>query len=254
MTSLAANCSILAAKLDDGELRARIDRSSYATKHKLPSMSTVAAREELEATYVACRDYACNSIVNSLTTFDNLRDGEIYDLDCSKDHFFLLARVRTNWESKTIEETAEARKYLGFTVLTEQNLSHFPGRVLYGYWRGIDPAMIAHIYPCDSDTDGYETDPLKLSKFSEMLLDMGDLCESALKMKAYCQVTISSKMPNGSVLMPDAVIAIGEIGPDDRLAAKERGLPILLIHKTPNTVMEVYDAHERAELANPTLI
>ena len=251
--------SELAKRLSIDDLRQRIELSSYARKHK--NVVPITARKELEKAYVVCRDYACSSIVNSLMSFHDLKGGQIYHLDCNKDSFYVLARVRTNWESKTMEETAEARRYVGFTMLTEKNLSHFPGRVLYGYQKGIDPSMIAHIYPYDSDTDGYETDPLKLTKHPEMLLDAKDLASEALRLKAYCQVTIETKVAKrrdgvdkGAVLLPDVVVAIDKISSDDKLAAKERGLPIVLIHRGSKTIMEVFDAHERAELANPALI
>ena len=254
------NNSVLATRLNDDSLRYYIDNSSYAKKHELPNLAE-ATRKELEMTYVACRDYACNSLVDSLITFDDTKNGQVKELNCDKDHFFLLARVRTNWENRTIEETAEARRYIGFTILTEKNLSHFPGRVLYGYRSGVDASMIAHIYPCDSNTDCYETDPLKLTDTPEILLDAKDLCKEALQLKAYSQVTIETKatkqqkgIKKGTALTPDAVIAIDEISPDDKLAAKERRLPIVLIHKGQQTVMRVFDAHERAELANPALI
>ena len=252
--------SVLATRLNDDSLRYYIDNSSYAKKHKLPDLTEL-TREELEATYATCRDYACNSLVDNLITFGGAKSSEVKELNCDKDSFFLLARVRTNWESQTVEETAEKRKYMGFTILTEKNLSHFPGRVLYGYRSGVDKSMIAHIYPCDSNTDGYEADPLKLTNLPEILLDIEDLCKEALRLKAYSQVTIETKtakqqkgIKKGVALTPDAVIAIDEISPDDKLAAKERRLPIVLIHKGQQTVMRVFDAHERAELANPTLI
>ena len=252
--------SVLATRLNDDNLRYYIDNSSYAKKHKLPNLTEL-TRKELEMTYAACRDYACNSLIESLTTFDDAKNDQVKELDCNKDSFFLLARVRTNWESQTVEETAEERKYMGFTILTEKNLSHFPGRVLYGYRSGVDKSMIAHIYPCDSNTDGYETDPLKLTNLPEILLDIEDLCKEALRLKAYSQVTIETKttkqqkgIKKGTTLTPDAVIAIDEISPDDKLAAKERRLPIVLIHKGRQTIMRVFDAHERAELANPALI
>ena len=252
--------SVLATRLNDDSLRYYIDNSSYAKKHELPNLAE-ATRKELETAYVACRDYACNSLVDSLITFDDAKNGQVKELNCDKDHFFLLARVRTNWENRTIEETAEARRYMGFTILTEKNLSHFPGRVLYGYRSGVDASMIAHIYPCDSNTDRYETDPLKLTDTPEILLAAEDLRKEALRLKAYSQVTIETKtakqpkgIKKGTTLTPDAVIAIDEISPDDKLAAKERRLPIVLIHKGQQTVMRVFDAHERAELANPALI
>ena len=252
--------SVIASRLSDEDLRLRIQRSSYARKHILARATVLNSREKLEQAFVACRDYACNSIVDNIMSFNGIKKESIKHLYCNKDTFFLLARVRTNWESGTIEETANVRKYVGFTVLTEKNLSHFPGRVLYGYRKGIDASMIAHIYPCDSDTNGYETDPLKLTKYPELLLDIDDLCEEALRLKAYSQVTIETKIAKrhdgakeGSALMPDVVVAIDKISADDKLASKERNLPILLIHSEPDTVIRVFDAHDRAELANPAL-
>ena len=124
------------------ELMYSVIESSFVRKKNIALDRYYIGRPELEQLHKYCRCYACESIVGSLMSFKDARPGQIYHLYCDREHFYILARVRTNWEQKTIEETAEDRKFLSFTVLTENNLSHFPGRVLYGYYTGITPSMI----------------------------------------------------------------------------------------------------------------
>lgn len=244
----------------DDELEYLIKGSSYANKI-LEKIPTEMSRTELESLYKKCREYACKSIVDRLKSFKEMQAGKIYHLDCKTDSFFILARVRTNYEMSTIEETSQERAFLSFSILTEKNLSHFPGRVVYGYRTGVYPSMIGYIYHHDADTYAYAKTRLELSELPEELLDVEDLCAQALLEKTYSQVSVESKTKtyvgpiiNTAVLQPDVVIAIDTPTQDDLLAAAQRNLPILVLHRSPTTVMNIHDLFFTPDLSNPIYI
>lgn len=244
----------------DEELYYPLESSSYVRKEINGQIPPSMGRKELENLYINAREYACKSIVRGLKKFENMEAGKIYHIYCGSDHFYILARVRTNCEEKTIEETARKREFLSFSILTERNLSHFPGRVIYGY-QNISSSMIGYICHCDADTCAYAETRLELSEYPEELLDIEDLCAKALQEKTYCQISIKSKMIlcNGpkvgeKVLLPSVVIAIDTPTKDDFLAARLRRLPILVLHRGAETIMNVYDVFFTPELSNPTLI
>lgn len=223
------------------EMWRQTNDSSYCRKRLGKPLSATWKTERVYEEYRAARAYACSSIINSLYPLGGLTS-DITTLDCATDHFYLLARVRTNWEAPTIEQTADLRTFLGFSLLSERNLSHFPGRVLYGYYTDVTPDMIAHICPYDADTISYMHNRFEVSAQPEQLLDAEDLLLSACEHHTYSQLTIRSK--NGSrVLRPDCIIAIDEISSDDRLAREKYQLPILLIHRSPNTLYHVKDQY-----------
>ena len=243
----------------DEELRYSLETSSYIKKVFKKQVSSM-DRAELENLYKKARGYACESIANHLKTFEGMDTGKVYHLDCSNDCFYILARVRTNYERSTIEETARERDFLSFSILTEKNLSHFPGRVIYGYQR-ISPSMIGYICHRDADTFAYARTRLELSEFPEELLDIEDLCANALLEKTYCQVSIRSKITSyigpiiaTETLLPSIVIAIDSPSKDDLLAATQRKLPILVLHRSAETIMNVYDMFFTPELSSPKLI
>lgn len=246
-------------KMFDEELYYSLKTSSYAKKilkTQIPSMNRI----ELENLYGKAREYACESIASHLTTFDSMDSGGIYHLSCNNDRFYVLARVRTNYENDTLENTAKERAFLSFSILTEKNLSHFPGRVIYGYQK-ISPSMIGYICHHDADTFPYAETRLELSEATEELLDIEDLCAQALSEKTYCQVSIKTKKTSyagpirtAEVLLPSVVIAIDSPKKDDLLAAAQRKLPILVLHRSAKTIMHVYDMFFTPELSNPKLI
>lgn len=247
-------------RLFTDELVQLINTSSYAIKNGLNTASNRMDEDYLRELCFKCREYACESIVDNLTGFEGMEPGNVYHLYCDRDHFYILARVRTNWEEPTFEETAERRAFLSFTVLTEKNLSHFPGRTLYGYYDGVTADMIGYICSHDANTYPYADTRLELSEDVEELLDIEDLCKQSWLQKTYCQVSVASKTkanPEQSmksrVLLPGIVIAIDAPTERDYLAALERRLPILVLHRGADTIMRVYDTFPTLELSYPIL-
>lgn len=251
----------IASQLSISELIDLINNSSYIKKHKLPEAKKEDGREFLEQLYLKCRSDACNSIVDNLRDFTEFEAGKTYHIYCDREHFYILARVRTNWEKKTIEETAESRRYLSFTILTEENLSHFPGRVLYGYYNGVKPSMIGYIYSEDGNTQANAENRLELAEMPEELYDIKDLCEAARKKKTYCQVSIESKTKQyvgpriiTSTLLPAVVISIGKASEDDKMATRQRRLPHIILHPGRETITGAHDFFPTPGLLSPKYI
>ncbi len=251
----------IASQLTDDELIYLINNSSYINKYNIPKAQKKDGRKVLEQLYLTCRSYACESIVDNLRDFTEFEAGKTYHIYCDREHFYILARVRTNWEKKTIEETAESRRYLSFTILTEKNLSHFPGRVLYGYYNGVKPSMIGYIYSEDGNTQAYAKTRLDLAEMPEELYDIKDLCEAARKKETYCQVSIESKTKQyvgpriiTSPLLPAVVISIGKASEDDIIAARQRGLPHIILHPGRKTTTRVHDFFPTPGLSSPRYI
>lgn len=92
----------LISQLFDDELIDLINSSSCIKKHILPEAKKEDGREVLEQRYLRCRFYACNSIVKGLRNFTEFKPGKTYHIYCNRKRFYILARVRTNWEKKTI--------------------------------------------------------------------------------------------------------------------------------------------------------
>lgn len=251
----------IASQLTDDELIYLINNSSYIKKHNIPKAQNKDDRKALEQLYSTCRSYACKSIVDNLRDFTELKAGKTYHIYCDREQFYILARVRTNWENETIEETAERRKYLSFTILTEKNLSHFPGRVLYGYYNGVKPSMIGYIYSEDGNTQAYAKNRLDLAEMPEELYDIKDLCEAARKKETYCQVSIESKTKQyvgpriiTSTLLPTVVISIEKASNDDIIAARQRRVPHIILHPSPETITKVHDLFPTPDLLSPKYI
>ena len=251
----------IASQLFDDELIYLINSSSYINKYNIPKAQKNNDREALEQLYLTCRSYACESIVDNLRDFTEFKPGKTYHIYCDREQFYILARVRTNWENETIEETAKRRTYLSFTILTPKNLSHFPGRVLYGYYNGVKPSMIGYIYSEDGNTQANAENRLELAEMPEELYDIKDLCEAARKKETYCQVSIESKTwyydgPRiiTSPLLPAVVISIGKASKDDIIAARQRRLPHIILHPGRETITKVHDLFPTPDLLSPKYI
>ena len=118
--------------------------------------------------------------------------------------------------------------------------------------------MIGYICSHDADTTAYAATRLELAEMPEELLDIEDLCELARANGTYCQVSIRSKtksyigpMIKTEVLRPEVVIAIDMPTRDDLLAAAQRGLPLLVIHRGAQTIMNTRDLFLTPELSCP---
>ncbi len=243
--------------ISDLWLNILISNSSYFRKY-VPNIDAISLdRNARIALYRQCRNYATTNIVDSLYPVDKLRE-PVTHLDCGKDKFYILTRVRTNREKPTIEETAATQRFLAYSLVNQDNLSHFPGNVWYGYRKGITSSMIGYISPSDADTHACARNRLELSERYEQLLDAEDLMNESLKTRSYTQLSVetnstvcSQSAPRHIPVTPDCILCIGHIDALSRQTASARGLPILVLHPAKNTYRNVKDYYPTPELANP---
>jgi len=139
--------------------------------------------------YYKCREYATKSIVNALYPLNTI-PRKVTHL---KGKFNILARVRTMWEAEELDETFRIREFCSFSILTEKNMSHYGNHVLYGYYTGITPNLIAHIYPIDSLSNSGAKFEYQLTDRMNMLLDIDDLNKATLEQQTYNQLCIRTK-------------------------------------------------------------
>lgn len=231
--------------LRDIDLLGYIKNSSAYHKGIIGRIPLRPSRAQLENLYRCCRHYATKSIVDSLTPLNQITGAHLYCEDLAHP-FRILARVRTDCDVEDIEENAYRRSYQSFSILENQNLSHFPGKVLYGYYTGIVPEMIGYIYPMDANTIDTAEDRLLLASAPEIILDIDDLLIKTRKHGTYCQLSVFTrcKTRDGAIvpLRPDCIIAIDEISEADQIASATEHLDIITIHSTPHTLYRVHDA------------
>lgn len=240
-------------------LASLIEESSYFAKcmSKEDKKNAFKTRQALLEYYQKCRDYATQSIVNSLYPVDKLKK-PIQHLSCENEKFYILSRVRTNYEQPTIEETAKERTYLSFTLNSEQNLSHFPGLVWYGYRSNITSEMIGLIKSLDADTRNWARNRMELGAEEEELLDAEDLISASLQNQTYSQVSVKSQVKtyigpiiNQAPLTQDCVLCIDHIDDNAKRASDQYEMPILVLHPGPKTFCRIHDFFNTDELKNP---
>lgn len=197
-------------------------------------------RNRLEHLYDSCRQYACQSIVAGLTPLSEIRSG-VTDWYCAEQKFRILARVET-------KDDVMPRAFQSYSVLTERNLSHYPGEVLRGFFSNVRENMIGYISPKDANTSSSARTRLDLSEYPEYLYDLDDLCSCAEREKTYCQISVKTRytVARGRkkrrlFLKPDCIICIDEVSEAGRLAAQREQKPILVLHRAEDTIMTVED-------------
>lgn len=223
-----------------------IKTSSYFRKNAGLRDPEIMNREQLEQLYSVCRDHACRSIVDSLYPLAGLQG--VVHIDCAETEFRILARVETV-DDQDAKKSSLQRKFQSYVILTEKNLSYYPGEVLRGFSSNVSPKMIGYISPIDGDTTTFAKNRLELiSTIPEMLLDMDDLCEGALKRRTYPQVSVATtyKVGKGRTkrempLLPDCIIAIDTVTEENLAVAKAENKPLVVLHPAPDTIMEVND-------------
>ncbi len=190
--------------------------------------------------YERCRNYATSSIVNALYPLNNLKQKITH---ISVKNYNILARVRTMWERATLRETFEVRDFCSFSILTQDNMSHYGNHVLYGYYTGVTENMIAHIYPVDSLSKAGARHPSELTDRMNTLLDIDDLNKQAYDAKTYCQLCVKTKCNNGEILWPDCIVCIEEVDERSLSQSNALGFDILVLHKTEKTIECNEDIH-----------
>ncbi len=245
--------------LDIATLIDLIEGSSYFHKKMTKSAKAIERmpRAQLVETYRECRQYATENIIQSLYPVNELPK-PVNHLDCATEKFYILGRVRTNYEQPTAAETIKERAYLSFTLSSEQNLSHFPGLVWYGIRSDITPQMIGLISSMDADTRSWARNRMELGPYREELLDAEDLVKASLSFKTYSQLSIKSHtvtytgpIIHRTPLKYDCVLCINRANDYAKRASDEHEIPILILHPNERTLCRIHDFYHTPELAQP---
>lgn len=198
-----------------------------------PNMKVYDYYSEIMKLYQKCRKYATSSIVSSLYPL-NTCSSQVTHIQ--NKHFNILARVRTMWECEELEDTFEVRTFCSFSILTEKNMSHYSGGVLYGYYTDVSEDLIAHIYPIDSLSKSGARFECDLTDRMNMLLDIEDLNQATLQSKTYNQLCIRTKCKDGKILWPDCIVCIDRIDETSQAIADKLSLKIVVLHKNKDTI------------------
>ncbi len=229
------------ANLSDTNLIQLIRASSYYQKHLHPLNIHTMKRWELKKCYYKCRNYATRDIIDALYPVDQL-ENSIQHIDCATEKFYILSRVRTEFESPTIEENAATRTYLSFTLSSHLNLSHYPGKVWFGYRTGITPDMIGLIYPHDADTRSWARNRQELGAWREILVDHEDLEAASVNLNTYSQLSIkASSTTTHTPITPDCILCIDNVDDESLRTHEEQALPVLILHPSHQTICHIHD-------------
>ena len=188
---------------------------------------------KLRELYRKCSRYATESIVSSLYPLSDLTQRVTY---MDKDEYNILCRVQTLYDLPDLDESFNKRTFCDFSILTQDNFSHYPGAILHGYYSKVTADLIAHIYPTDSLSSSWAKYQKDLSQKPNMLLDIDDLNALAYAYKTYCELCIRTKTRNNEVLKSDAIICFDDV--DDRSIryAEKHNERILVLKRTKKTI------------------
>ena len=189
--------------------------------------------------YLKCRNYSTESIVNSLYKLNEF-NSDVVEMKETK--FNILARVKTSFDAKDLFESFEKRTFCGYSILCENNFSHYGDEPLFGYYSNVTPNLISHVFPKDSLSRSYAKYEKDLSKWDSTWLDIDDLNKKTYNNRTYNQLCIRTKDNEGNILLPDCIVSTNEIYRDrDINVAKKYGIKTLILKKNKLTIEENKD-------------
>lgn len=191
------------------------------------------AYRKLRELYEKCYRYATESIISSLYPLNNLTKKITY-IDAAK--YNILCRVQTAWDLPDLDESFHKRMFCGFSILTQDNFSHYPGDILHGYYSKVTPDLIAHIYPIDSLSQSWARYKKDISEKTNMLLDIDDLNSLTYANKTYNQLTMWTKTKEKKIITDDAIICPGDVDNKSLNYAYKYNKNILVLTRNKNTI------------------
>ena len=199
------------------------------------------ARKQENPSYNECRTYACEDIIKNLTheQVTELPKG-------SKFHFLVRVGTDMNCETGpndpvTYFNQFKKRKYVSFSTINHKNVSYYGsgGNILFAY--DIQPSLIAHIFPMDSDSRPNATQESEISRFPSLWLSLKDLTVATLKLKTYNQITCLTRGEDGEIIKPSRIIAIDEVNDEIKSVAESFGIGYTIVHPERKALCEHYD-------------
>ncbi len=219
------------------------EKLKWQIKHS--SLGKISNRQ---VTYQECRDFACQNIVNSLTKIPEINDSStIIDLPLNTD-FHFLTRVDTymmdgSYDPYHYYQEFENRDFISFSTTHNLNISHYKyygSNIRLAY--NITPDLIAHIFPCDSDTNIRAEKEDELTDIPSLWLTLKELNNITLKLNTYDQITCKTKK-DGKIIKPSCIVAINELDENIIRVAKEFGIGIIIVHPNPRACCNCSDLY-----------
>ena len=200
---------------------------------KYPISLTEGSYSKLKELYKKCFRYATESIVSSLYPLPNLTQRVTY---MDMDKYNILCRVQTLFDLSNLDESFNKRTFCGFSILTQDNFSHYPGAIIHGYYSKVTADLIAHIYPTDSLSSSWAKYRKDLTKKPNMLLDIDDLNALTYAYKTYCQLCLRTKTRENDILQQDAIICCGDVDEKSIKYAEENNKKVLVLKRNENII------------------
>ena len=200
-----------------------------------------------------CRKMSHENIANGLTKLD-IPKTRYWELTLPKgSKFHLIGRVNTvQFKSSFIKRKQYyadfvSRDFASFTEVWNKNISHYAGDFFFLY--DIIPEDIAHVFPCDSDTQRYAKKVEELSNFPSMCLSLYDLERLSFELGTYCQITCRTKR-NNEIIKPYAIMTLAEPTPREKHIAQAFEIGVVIVTPDDDAITYSGDLLSTKELYN----
>lgn len=189
----------------------------------------------MNANYEQCRSYACQNIINNLTSISISKDAVIELPPGTQYH--LIGKVDTSYSNKNVPEiyysAFKRRTFIPYTIINSKNISRYKGGIFFIYNLSYDD--IVHIFPMDSDTNIGVTNEKDLTPLPSLWLTLSELESFSERLGVYNQITVKTKR-NGQIIKPIAIAAFNKISKDIRKIADLFEIGIIVLHPDENAI------------------
>lgn len=207
----------------------------------------------LGITLEECRRMSFEDICKGLTKIDVPKKDKYWELYLPKGtEFHLIGRVDTTAQigegsvkKKRYYKDFTERNFIGFTEVWNKNVSHYKGDIFFLY--DIMQKDIAHVFPCDSDTQKYVKKLEELSELPSMCLSLKELERLSYEMKTYCQITCRTKR-NNVMIKPYAIMTLDKPTSRERQIAKAFEIGAVIVKPDDDAINYVGDLLSEGKL------
>ena len=209
-----------------------LDKKKWEIEHSsLYKQTLIQQMITKNLTLKMCRDFSRKDIVNNLTPIETNK----FFTEMPEEHkFCYLVRVDTTLGNHYIPELYfnqfRKRKFISFSTITHENISHYNNNekpFLFAY--AVPYRAIAHVFPCDSDTDTIATKKSMLTDYPSLWLTLEELDQATKEIGVYNQITCSTKIL-GRILKPVSLISLGDPSDEAIQVAKKFDVNCLILH------------------------
>lgn len=199
----------------------------------------------LDISLEECRRMSYEDICRGITKIDVPKEKGYWELYLPKGtEFHFIGRVDTaqtgkgSIKRKIYYKYFMERNFVGFTEVWNKNVSHYQGNIFFLY--NIIPEDIAHVFPCDSDTQKYAGNVEELSQLPSMYLSLNELEKLSYEMKTYCQITCRTKRDN-IIIEPYAIMTFDQPTSREKQIAKAFEIGVVIVKPDDDAINYVGD-------------